>query len=314
MNEANPIAANYLRTAVDTIAERTLQARQPLPAKELEAFVLDKRNNGAARRLAYEWLVRVDPDAPNRLLPGMLDDPGRELRRDAVAVLLDTAQKLLDDGNKQADRAAFQKGLEVARDRDQVERVAERLKELGMEIDLTEHFGFITHWQIVGPFDSTGGIGFSKVYPPDTKADAKATYTGKDGKTIAWAPHTTDERLGLVDLNKVIGDLHGTVAYARTVVISPDERPVQIRAASNNAIRIYLNGQEVFSREEYHHGMRMDQHIGRGTLKAGHNEIVVKVCQNEQTESWAQQWSFQLRVTDELGARVSLSVVRAAKD
>jgi hypothetical protein len=50
----------------------------------------------------------------------------------------------------------------------------------------------------------------------------------------------------------------------------------------------------------------MDQHVGRGTLKAGRNEILVKVCQNEQTDSWAQQWSFQLRVTDALGGAVAL--------
>jgi len=305
---ANPLAANYLRAAVDTIAERTLQAGKTLPAGELEAFVLNRKNAPAARRLAYEWLVRVDPAAPKRLLSGMLDDPGRELRRDAVAEALEKAQTLFDGEDKQAAKAAYQKVLDVARDRDQVELIAERLKKLGTEIDLTDHFGFITHWQFVGPFDSTDGVGFNSKFPPDEKVDLKATYKGKSGKALSWAPTTTKERLGLVDFNKIIGDVHGAVAFARTIVIAPEERAVEVRAASNNAVRIYLNGKEIFFREEYHHGMRMDQHIGRGVLKAGRNEIVVKVCQNEQTESWAQQWSFQLRVTDELGARVPLTV------
>jgi hypothetical protein len=106
-----------------------------------------------------------------------------------------------------------------------------------------------------------------------------------------------------------IGKLKGAVFFAHTVVESAAERPVEIRAASNNAVRIWLNGKEIYFREEYHHGMKMDQHVGKGTLRAGRNEILIKVCQNEQTESWAQEWSFQLRVCDHLGAAVPITDV-----
>src|SRR5262249_30417453 len=81
----NPGAAHWLRTLVDAIAEREVRVGRPLPAAVLEAFVRDTRHAGLARRLAYEWLVRADPTAPGRLLPGMLHDPSAELRRDAVA-------------------------------------------------------------------------------------------------------------------------------------------------------------------------------------------------------------------------------------
>ena len=43
------------------------------------------------------------------------------------------------------------------------------------------------------------------------------------------------------------------------------------------------------------------------------NEILIKVCQNEQEDTWAQLWSFQLRVTDHLGGKVPLRVVTAVK-
>jgi hypothetical protein len=49
--------------------------------------------------------------------------------------------------------------------------------------------------------------------------------------------------------------------------------------------------------------------VGRGVLKKGHNEILLKVYQNEQTESWAEEWSFQLRVCDALGGAVPLTVI-----
>src|SRR5262249_45156088 len=51
---AAPAAANWLRTAADTLAERALAAGQALPADKLEAFVKDTRHAGTGRRVAYE--------------------------------------------------------------------------------------------------------------------------------------------------------------------------------------------------------------------------------------------------------------------
>jgi len=101
-DEANPAAANWLRAAVDAIAERAVRVGRPLPTRRLEAFITQTRYAGPARRLAYEWLTRVDPSAPGRLLPGMLQDPSTELRRDAVAVTLKEAQALADKGDRLA--------------------------------------------------------------------------------------------------------------------------------------------------------------------------------------------------------------------
>jgi hypothetical protein len=315
LDDANPIAANYLRAAAETITDRALAAKKKLPAKELEAFILDIKHVGSARKLAFDLLVRIEPMTENKLLPGMLDDPGAELRRAAVQRVLDQAQKLFDAKDDKA-QASYQKALLHARDRDQVQLIAKQLKTLGTKIDLTKHFGFITQWQIIGPFESSGGIGFHKVYAPETKIDLTAVHPGKDNKDIKWQKHIAETKpgemdvnaLGVVDLNKVVGPLHGTVAYGYTVVHAKQEMPVEIRVGSNNAIQIFLNGKKIFSREEYHHGTEMDQHIGKGILKAGANEVLIKVCQNEQTDSWAQLWSFQLRITDALGAPVPITV------
>src|SRR5262245_17682652 len=79
MDDADPVASNWLRAAVEAIAERTVAAGHKIPAAELEKFVLDRSHAGRARRLAFEWLARVDTTAPDRLIPGMLNDPGLEL-------------------------------------------------------------------------------------------------------------------------------------------------------------------------------------------------------------------------------------------
>ncbi len=77
-DQADPVAANWLRSAVDAIAERELTNGRPLSVAKLEAFARETKHNGSGRRLAYEWLVKMDPAAPARLLPKMLDDPGDE--------------------------------------------------------------------------------------------------------------------------------------------------------------------------------------------------------------------------------------------
>ena len=307
-DSADKIAANWLRTAVDAIAERALAAGRPLPRAELERFLVERRHNGEARRLAYDWLVRIDPTAPGRLLPGMLDDPSLELRRDAVALVLQEARQFLDKGDKPNATAAFQRALSRARDRDQVDLVAKELKGLGVEVDLAAHFGFIRQWLLIGPFDSSGGAGFQQAFPPEKTIDLTATYAGKRGMPVHWTVHTTNDPYGVVDLNKALGKNMGAAAYAFAPIISPRMGPVQIRAGSQNAIKIFLNGKQIFFREEYHHGMQMDQHIAAGTLRAGRNDLLIKICQNEQTDDWAQNWSFQARLCDDTGGTVPFTL------
>jgi hypothetical protein len=308
MDGADPAATNWLRAAADAIAERALEARQPLPAARLEAFIRQTQHAGAARRVAYEWLTRIDPTAADRLLPGMLNDPGAELRRDAVARVIKEADERFKREDKAGATAGYQKALAAALDRDQVDQIAKQLRALDVKVDLASHFGFVRHWQLANPFDNTAGKGFDVAYPPEKGVDLQETYEGKKGEKARWVEHKTDDSYGLVDLNKALGKQMGVVAYGFAAVHSPAERPVEIRAGSVNAVKIFLNGKQVFFREEYHHGMRMDQHVAAGTLKAGRNEILIKVCQNEQTEDWAQNWRFQLRICDAIGGAVPFTV------
>jgi hypothetical protein len=304
MDDADAVAANWLRSAADAVGEKSLRAEARFPVKDLEAFISDLKHAPAARRLAYEWLARVDMTAPDRLLPGMLQDPSPELRRDAVAVALDAARALRDKDDKQAAVAAYKKALTGACDEDQVKEIAAALEKLGSPVDLAAHFGFVRDWRLACPFDNTAGAKFDAVYPPEKGVDLTATYKGKNGTDVAWKECASTDPYGLVDLNKAIGREKGVVAYAYAVVNSPAERPVQVRAGSITAIKIFLNGKEIFARDEYHHGMRMDQYAGDGVLKAGRNELLLKVCQNEQTESWAQNWTFQVRLCDAVGSAV----------
>ncbi len=88
---------------------------------------------------------------------------------------------------------------------------------------------------------------------------------------------------------------------------------VEFRLGTSNAWKLWLNGELLFAREEYHRGMFLDQYAVRGKLKPGKNTILLKILQNEQTEDWAQDWSIQFRVCDFSGRAIRPSKPVAGK-
>ncbi len=312
MNDDDLTSANWLRPAFEAIAEKLLADGKALPKDDLEKFLRRTKNPGIARRVAYEWLVKVDPTTPDRYLPKMLDDPGPELRRDAVARVMDRAKSLAEGKDDRA-KAAYEKAFAAACDPEQVDVIADALGKLGVKVDKAKHLGYVRSWYLIAPFDHHQGVGWDRVYPPEKGVDLAATYKGKKGETVRWTEHTTTDAQGIVDLNKALGKKMGAVAYAYAVIDSPRQRLIQVRAGSVNGLKVFLNGKEILAREEYHHGMPPDQYTARGTLKQGRNEILLKVCQNEQEENWAQDWKFQLRLCEPVGAAVPFTVVGPAK-
>jgi len=299
LDDASPLAANWLRGATEAIVARRLADGGSLPTAALEEFLADRRHAPRSRRLAYEWLVRVDQTTADRLLPGMLDDPSLELRRDAVAQLIVQASA---KGKQDPDaaKAILQTALQSARDLDQINDAIRKLGDLGVKIDLTSQLGFVTHWKVVGPFDNAGGRGFAVAYPPEKSVDLAATYPGKSGE-VHWVEAEASDEMGHVDLNRALGTHKGAAAYAFAEFDSDAARPVELRLGSANASKIWLNGKPLEEAEVYHAFTTMDQYIGRGECKRGKNRILVKLCQNEQTEDWAAEWKFQLRVCDPTG-------------
>ena len=308
IDEAGPLGANWLSLAVQAIADRQLKQGKKLPAGELEAFVLEKTHAPRGRRLAFEWLVRADDTAADRLTPGFLHDPSPELRRDAVARLIEEGDALVKQESPEDAHKIYDKALSGAVDLDQVKKLKTELEKLGEKVDLPRHFGFITKWKVIGPFDNTGEKGLDVAYPPEESLDAAAEYEGKplEGKArqVKWTDYQTQDEFGIVDLNAAAGKANGVAAYAWAEFDSPSERPAELRLGRDNATKLWLNGKLIHEQRVYHSGADMDQFIARGQLRKGKNTILVKVLQNEQKEDWAQTWGFQLRVCDSTGAAI----------
>lgn len=308
LDAAEPLAANWIRGAVDTIAEAEMKKNGTLPLEGLRGYLDDVTHSPRGRRLAYEWIVRVDPAAEDRLIPKMLNDPSLELRRDAVDRVVAQAAAAESSGNKEAAIAAYLQAIHAARDLDQIKSVTEKIRSFGAEVDLPSHFGFLLTWHLVAPFDNREGAGFDKPYTPEREVDLEAKLQGQQGD-VTWVLHRTNDEYGVVNLNETLGKFKGAVGYAYTTFVAAADTEADIRLGCINAHKVWINGQLLTANQVYHSGMEIDQYQASCQLKKGKNAILVKICQNEQTESWAQRWQFQLRVCDETGTAIA-SVVQ----
>jgi hypothetical protein len=298
------VADNWLRLAANVITDRASSSKAPLPLAELEAFLLDQKHASSARLLAFDLIKQTDAAKADAIEPSLLNDPSQELRRGAVQRLIDAAKAKLAAEDKAAAKSAFASALAAARDEDQVKVVADSLEKLGEKPDLPRHFGFVMKWNIIGPFDNSKRAGFDTAFPPEREIKPDAAYDGKDGAKVRWQPFETKHEYGKLDFNKPLGMLKDVTAYAHTVFESAEERDAEIRLGCKNGWKVWVNGELLFGRDEYHRGAQLDQYRLKCRLKKGPNTILVKCCQNEQTETWTVEWEFQLRVCDAAGTAI----------
>ncbi len=302
-NQSNDYSANYLLAAFETVADNMLKKSGKLPQKMLEHFILETGNMPRARRVAYEWLLKVDPGAETRMIPNMLKDPSPEFRRDSIELLIKQGKKELTQDKKEKAIATFQKSLTGAVDEDQISKISKQLKKLGIETNLQKHFGILASWKIIGPFENREGVGYQAVYAPEKEIDLSKTYDGKEMQ-VKWQTISTEDDHGILNIAKDIGKYKGAVMYAVYEFKSSQSQDVIIKFGTPNAWKIRVNDELISSLEEYHRGTSFDQHKIPAKFKAGTNRILVKICQNEQKQDWAQQFQFQIRVCDQTGTAV----------
>jgi hypothetical protein len=300
MNGASDLARNWLFAAADSVTDQALRSASPLPVPDIADFLLDTTNDPRPRRLALDLLARADAATVDIVLPGLIDDPSPEIRREAVQRLMDQAAKALADGRRPAASVLYQQALAFARDADQIEALTKPLGDLGRPVNLVHQLGFITKWKVIGPFDNTAGAGFNKPFPPELERDFGAEYDGKEGK-VRWKDYASDHPMGMVDFNKACAPLKEVAGYAFTEFHADAPRAAEIRLGSKNGWKVWFNDEFLFGRDEYHRGAELDQYRLPVQLRPGRNTLLVKVTQNEQKEDWTVEWEYQLRITDPSG-------------
>lgn len=306
MQDDNRLAANWLRLSAQSVFDRS-----PPNASDLRQIINDPQAGDLSREAAFAFLSEFQTEAAQALVPAFEGDSCLPLRRFAIARLLESAASESAAGNTQGSLQAAGQALDAARDIDQVTAAIKAINALiedeSQQVDSRQFLGLITRWQVVGPFDNSGGGGFAQVFAPEQSLatpDFQAKFSGKTGQ-VQWQTIQSDDREGFVDINKLVGKDNGACVYLAAPLESDAARSAEVRVGTYNAIKVWVNGQPCFDYETYHTNEMLDQYTGAAELKKGTNWIVVKLCQNEQKQSWAQNWRFVLRVSDASGKAIA---------
>ena len=146
-------------------------------------------------------------------------------------------------------------------------------------------------WRVLGSFENKNG--FARRYAPEKRIGLDNKVRTRSGMR-AWIPLEDGINDGFIDLKSALGDPYWAVGYGQIALYSPDRREVQIRTGSNEAVKIWVNGAEVWRHNEWREAV-FDADVASAVLSAGRNEILVKVCNR------LGNWGFYLRVTDDQG-------------
>jgi hypothetical protein len=134
-------------------------------------------------------------------------------------------------------------------------------------------------WYYVGPFDNTERVGFDHAYPPENGVDLKATYPGKGGKRVAWTEFAAFTPGKVADLAKLFpDDKDWGVAYLYHAFESPRAFKLRLSFGSDDTLSVFFNGKRLLH-EPHSRGAAPDQDFVDVDVKAGKNELLVKVCQ-----------------------------------
>ena len=272
----------------------------------LKMYVVDRTRNPHGRAAALDLWARQNPTAAGEFIDDASGDPSLLIRERAIAKMLVRADAA--EGQSKAD--ILRVALADARHPAQLQSIVRDLKEFDPSVTLGDALAMIVHWQCVAPFDNRGGIGFDTAYAPEQSftqngtVDLDAKYDGKNGPVV-WQSIRGDADSGFVDIAPVYEKEKGAVAYLYRTFQHATGGPAQVRLTTKNASKIFLNGKPIYASRIYHSGSTLDQYVADCQLAEGENRLMIKLCQNEQTQPWAQEYQFQCRVTDPAGAPFS---------
>ena len=303
MDGCSRIGVNWLRGAIQSAASRNPDS---LPKEAIQAYFDNTKHHPLGRLLAFDLLTDGNDSLKSQMIDNLIDDPSLPLRFKAIAKLV-TESDSVKDSDPVAAVGKLSFALSKARDVSQIQSIAGKLKEVGVNVDLQRQLGFLSTWHLVGSFDNKDMKGFDVAYGPENDVEnvnLEATYNGLEGAEAKWKKVSTVDNAGNVNLNELIGKVKGATVYAYTTFRTDDEKNAQFRIGTANATKIWLNGKLVMSNEIYHNSNSIDKFIGDVTLAKGKNEILIKVCQNEQTQPWAQDWQFQFRICEKSGKAI----------
>jgi hypothetical protein len=115
---------------------------------------------------------------------------------------------------------------------------------------------------------------------------------------VKWQKADDGQMNGRLDFTKMFTPTEWVLAYALIDVFSPDDREAQLRIGSDDGIKVWLNGQVVWT-NQVSRGLRLDEDVVSIELRKGTNRLLFKVDQG------VVAWELAVRITDTNGQQFS---------
>ena len=161
--------------------------------------------------------------------------------------------------------------------------------------------GYVTDWQVAGPFDNEGKQGFRQVQGPEADLgsfEADATWRGKE-REVGWRRYPEDlTHYGFVSFDAVHRPFANVCSFAATTVTSEQAQPMALWAGAGGAVKVWWNGEEIHADDAYRYP-GFDRNVVMVGAHRGANRLVVKNCVADGA------WGFYLRLTDPAGRALS---------
>ncbi len=269
-------------------AARALAADEKATALEMFQTGLALAGRDEERRMALAGLAAIAAPESLEALEPFHGQPG--IAPDVQRCELAVAERV--HGSRPAEaRAIYERVLDAGLDRALCNRAADGLRAMGVEVDAAARGGFITHWQLIGPFDMPD---FAASYPPEEEYDADAVYEGKDSAKVSWQPLDIDDVMGIATLDRLLSPKNDAIAYARAEVTVAEASDILVKAGSDDMVAIWVNG-ELAHHNDARRAVKVDDDVKPARLKAGGNVVLVKVGNG------GGDWEFCVRLTGRQG-------------
>jgi tetratricopeptide (TPR) repeat protein len=146
---------------------------------------------------------------------------------------------------------------------------------------LARELGFLTRFQISGPFDNERGAGYGRAFGPEGGFDPGATFDGK-ARPVGWRelPVATPPA-GVIVLGAMLRPSEQVLAYAATALVAEQPTRATLLLGTSGSFRVFLNGREVAQRDVRRQAVA-DQDAVVLPLRSGPNLLVLKVCAQDE--------------------------------
>jgi hypothetical protein len=208
-------------------------------------------------------------------------------------------------GKLDKDRAIpiLRSALENARQNEVASLAAENLAQNGVDPQsVAQAKGFLTKWQIIGPFPNDGDGAFKKSFFPegDTPMPDSVAF---EGTVINRQDAETQGFPAVINFRDYYRESNNKAAYAYAEFNWSQEQPVHFLVGSDDGCELWVNGQKVHE-NPVHRTLAVDADKVPATLRPGVNRVLIKVLNG------AASWEFCVRLADANGAPLDLTAAR----